>query len=199
MRLVPLTPPAGRGAAAAARASVVLLVLLVPLAAGCQREARRFRETPPAATAQPLVTDDPLQPGPVVVATTAHSPYEENAYAVSQGAMLFTQMNCVGCHSHGGGGMGPPLMDDKWIYGSQPENIFETIVEGRPNGMPAFRGKLSNQQVWQLVAYVRSLSGLLRPDVAPGREDHMEVRAMPQSTTPARPRPSSLPPAATQP
>ena len=56
--------------------------------------------------------------------------------------------------------MGPPLMDDEWIYGSEPENIFATIVEGRPNGMPSFRGRIPDYQVWQLVAYVRSMSGL---------------------------------------
>ncbi|HEU4699152.1 MAG TPA: cytochrome c [Gemmatimonadales bacterium] len=187
MRLVPLAPFAA------------LALALVSTLAGCQREARRFRETPPAATASPLVTDDPLQPGPVVISATARSPYEENAYAVSQGEQLYNQLNCVGCHAHGGGSYGPPLMDDEWIYGSEPENIFETIVEGRPNGMPAWRGKLSNQQVWQLVAYVRSLSGLLRPDVAPGRPDHMEARSMPQATTPARPRQSFQPPASTHP
>jgi cytochrome c oxidase cbb3-type subunit 3 len=67
-------------------------------------------------------------------------------------------------------------MDDKWIYGSAPANIFATIVEGRPNGMPAFGGKLASTQVWQLVAYVRSLSGLVRQDAASGRSDHMQVK-----------------------
>ena len=47
--------------------------------------------------------------------------------------------------------MGPPLMDDKWIYGSAPENIYATIIQGRPNGMPSFAGKIPTQQVWQIV------------------------------------------------
>ena len=68
-------------------------------------------------------------------------------------------MNCTGCHAHGGGAIGPPLMDDSWIYGSHPDQIFATIVEGRPNGMPSFRGKLPDYEIWQLAAYVRSLSG----------------------------------------
>jgi len=85
-------------------------------------------------------------------------------------------MNCVGCHSHGGGGMGPALMDSKWIYGSKPEQIFATIVEGRPNGMPSFRGKLPDYQVWQLVAYVRSLSGNVSSNAAPGRDDDMQIK-----------------------
>ena len=46
-------------------------------------------------------------------------------------------MNCVGCHSHGGGGMGPALMDGQWRYGGRIDQIATTIAEGRPNGMPA--------------------------------------------------------------
>jgi cytochrome c oxidase cbb3-type subunit 3 len=79
-------------------------------------------------------------------------------------------------------------MDAKWLYGSEPEQIFETIVQGRPNGMPAFGNKIVADQVWQLVAYVRSMSGLLRKDVASGRNDDMQVRSQEQSTEKARPR-----------
>jgi cytochrome c oxidase cbb3-type subunit 3 len=109
---------------------------------------------------------------------------------VSEGKRLYNQMNCVGCHFQGGGGIGPPLMDAEWIYGSAGRNIFETIVEGRPNGMPSFRGKLGDAQVWQLVAYVRSMSGLLAKDVASGRNDDMQVRSQEQSTPKASPRPT---------
>jgi cytochrome c oxidase cbb3-type subunit 3 len=112
---------------------------------------------------------------------------------VSEGKRLYNQMNCSGCHFQGGGGIGPPLMDAEWIYGSAPQNIFETIVEGRPNGMPAFHGKLGNDQVWQLVAYVRSMSGLLVKDVASGRNDDMQVRSQEQSTPKAAPQPSAAP------
>ena len=69
--------------------------------------------------------------------------------------------------------MGPPLMDDIWIYGSDPASVFATIVEGRPNGMPAWRGRIPNYQVWRLVAYVRSMSGLASKDASPARDDHM--------------------------
>ena len=94
---------------------------------------------------------------------------------MNEGKRLFAWFNCVGCHAHGGGGMGPPLIDERWIYGSAPENIYSTIVEGRPNGMPSFRGKIPDYQVWQLVAYVRALGGLAPKDAAPGRNDEMHV------------------------
>lgn len=85
------------------------------------------------------------------------APYYNNAEAVNTGKRLFSQYNCSGCHSNGGGGMGPALMDDEWIYGDRLEQIHQTLVEGRPNGMPAWGGKIPDEQLWQISAYVRSM------------------------------------------
>ena len=68
----------------------------------------------------------------------------------------------------------PALIDDVWIYGSSPENIYATIVQGRPNGMPSFGGHIPDEQVWQLAAYVRSMSGLVPVDAAPSRDDALQ-------------------------
>jgi len=84
-------------------------------------------------------------------------------------------------------------MDSEWIYGSQPANVFATIAEGRPNGMPAFRERLSNDQIWRLVAYVRSMSGLLSKDAEPGRDDAMSYRPSEQRTPTAKPKVSFVP------
>jgi cytochrome c oxidase cbb3-type subunit 3 len=161
----------------------------------CEREERGFRvQTPDAARINSKQLTS-LQAGEVAPPPPVKNEYEENAFALSQGKQLFSQMNCVGCHAHGGGGMGPALMDNKWIYGSQPEQIFSTIVEGRPNGMPSFRGKLPDYEVWQLAAYVRSLSGLVPKDAAPGRNDDMQSREPENSTekqTPHRETPQTL-------
>src|SRR3954471_18759817 len=161
-----------------------LAVLAILALVACHRERRPL--TPTAAdSARPM----PLrmgnnQPGPkqLGAATGINNPYEGNAYAISQGQQLFGQYNCTGCHFHGGGGIGPPLMDSDWIYGSDPQNIRATILEGRPNGMPAFRGKIPDAQVWEIVAYVRSLSGLLPKDISPGRGDMMSLGTTPQQT-----------------
>ena len=182
------------------RASAALPVLLLALGlAACEREERRFREVPPGATADPMVRQSSLEPGPRTRQVRLSSAYEENAYGVSEGKRLFNQFNCVGCHGHGGGSIGPPLMDGDWIYGSEPENIAASIVQGRPNGMPAFGGKIVTTQVWQLAAYVRSMSGLVRKDVAPGRDDALQATAQEQATSERRPVESSIPPAAVQP
>jgi len=89
-----------------------------------------------------------LQPGAPGPQAGTKNPLEENATALSDGKRLFSQYNCTGCHANGGGAIGPPLMDEKWIYGSDPQIIYSTIVEGRPNGMPSFRHKISDYQVW---------------------------------------------------
>src|SRR5215203_5341643 len=96
-----------------------------------------------------------------------------------------SDLNCVGCHAHGGGGMGPPLIDSRWIYGSEPENIFATIMQGRPNGMPAFRGRIPQQQVWQIVAYVRSIGGLTPADARSQRDDDLFYKK-PEARTPQK-------------
>jgi cytochrome c oxidase cbb3-type subunit 3 len=158
---------AARGTIEAVLALSVLLGL-----PGCERESRPFRELPVAAARNQSETQTPLHAGaPAPSAGT--SPYQENAWAQGEGKRLFSAYNCVGCHANGGGGIGPPLMDAEWIYGFQPRNIYSSIVEGRPNGMPSFRNKIPDYQVWQLVAYVQSMSGQTPIDASPGRSDHM--------------------------
>jgi cytochrome c oxidase cbb3-type subunit 3 len=139
----------------------------------CEREVRPFQDLAVASarTQKPVLS--PIFPGGQPLPEANQSPFQNNAYGTAEVKRLFDQYNCTGCHSHGGGGMGPPLMDEKWIYGSEPANIFESIVEGRPNGMPAWRNKIPDQQVWQLVAYVQSMSGNEPIDVLPSRSDHM--------------------------
>jgi len=148
-------------------------------ASGCEREKRRFEKplTEPDALAQ-ADADVTLQPGEAgrgMKATASASGFDDdNSYEVAQGKQWFRWYNCAGCHSHGGGGaIGPALSDERWIYGSEPDAIFATIMEGRPNGMPSFRGRIPEAQAWQLVAYVRSLSGLGSGQAATNRADTM--------------------------
>jgi cytochrome c oxidase cbb3-type subunit III len=144
--------------------------------AACEREERAFRPDPATTEKTTEITQSTLAPG----AQPAHpqpsalgARYENNAFALSQGKKLFTWFNCSGCHANGGGGSGPALMDDTWIYGSGMENIVATIREGRPNGMPSFRGRIPDDQIWQIAAYVRSLAGLTSKDAAPSRNDDL--------------------------
>jgi cytochrome c oxidase cbb3-type subunit 3 len=148
---------------------VCVCCVLAATAAGCSREERRFSENPAPSSANA-------------------SPYEHNAYGINQGKQLYEWFNCNGCHAQGGGAIGPPLMDERWIYGGAPGNIYSTIVEGRPNGMPSFGGKIPPQQVWQIVAYVQSMSGQVRKDAAPSRSDHLFMKKSEQSTAAVGPQ-----------
>jgi len=165
----------------------------------CRREERRFRELPPSTTPT-TVRVSALQPGTMVDTMHVANPYENNAYAQTEGQRLYNAYGCVGCHAHGGGGMGPALMDDKWIYGSAPENIYTTIIQGRPNGMPSFAGRIPSYQVWQIVTYVRSLSGLTPAGSRSARTDEMMMydgsQALPKHVAPKQ---SFRPPASEMP
>jgi cytochrome c oxidase cbb3-type subunit III len=166
----------------------VWLTLLVSCAVAvpvlsCEREARRFRDTAQTTTqpdATPLTT---LAPGGPRAEMNIDSPFHGNAYAIAEGKRLFTAFNCNGCHaSAGGGSIGPALRDDKWIYGYSPSQIYSTIVQGRPDGMPSFGGRIPDQQVWQLVAYVESLSAAQPRDAAPSRTDDLQAAKAETST-----------------
>ena len=149
------------------RNSLAALALLVAVC-GCDREERETRGKPLPETIPTSATNAELRPLDPRAAA-----YEHNASAIARGQQLFAWMNCVGCHGHGGGGMGPALMDDTWLYGGRIDQIAASIMEGRPRGMPAWEGRLTEQQMWQLAAYVRSLSGQVRKDAVTARADTM--------------------------
>lgn len=140
--------------------STVMASALLLLLSACDRETRDYRSRPLPETA--AIAGDPRGDS-----------YERNAYHISQGQRTYVWMNCVGCHAHGGGGMGPPLMDDEWRYGGSMEQIVTTILYGRPNGMPAFKNRITERQAWQLAAFVRAQSAQPRQDALPGRADEL--------------------------
>lgn len=182
-----------RFAERAARAGIVVLVVLA--LAACSRERRTFHDSPPAAS----VAAESAKAVRSDSGVSRDGPYGNNAWALSQGKQLFSAFNCVGCHSHGGGGMGPPLMDSAWVYGFEPANIYATIANGRPNGMPAFKSRITPQQTWELVAYVRSMSGQGSKAARTNRSDEMEVRPAEAQTKTEKPVLVTPPPTVTPP
>lgn len=151
------------------------LILAGAVLVGCRREQRDFNGPPkgsnggisPTSLAAGGVPRPPPKDPRAAI-------YENNAYHISQGKRWYDQYNCYGCHASGGGGdIGPPLIDDAWIYGGSMEQIHATILEGRPNGMPSFRFKLTDSQVWELAAYIRGMAGNVRKDAVPTRGDEL--------------------------
>lgn len=147
--------PISRAAWAATAAAALLC--------GCNQSAPQVR-TPAYAPGQqsgpgptPVST---LRPGdaPLPPPSPLAAYYEGNRGAISAGERYFKWYNCNGCHFDGGGGIGPAFMDQKWRYGGQMDQIFRSIADGRPNGMPTWRGKIPDSQIWELAAYVKHLS-----------------------------------------
>lgn len=148
------------------RKSVVIAVALAVILPACG-------ETPPqggvrAAAPPPEITPVGPIPGPEGEPTEAVNPYASDRTALGEGRKLFVSFNCSGCHGgRAGGGMGPSLRDEDWIYGKRDAQIFSSIAEGRAHGMPAWHKQLTADQIWKLVAYIKSLRTRNEPQAPP--------------------------------
>ncbi len=90
---------------------------------------------------------------------TARNSYIDNADAVAQGAELFAT-HCVICHGpEGTGRIGPNLVDENYLYPSNrtDKGLFESIYGGTVNLMTGWKGRLAQDDILKLIAYLRSL------------------------------------------
>src|SRR4051812_37221116 len=131
-----------------------VLVGMLSVTAACSPppgDIRKSDARPPVSTPVGPV------PGPGD-AVHAANPFAHDRGAIGEGRRLFVGFNCAGCHGdHGGGGMGPSLRDEDWIYGNADAQLFSSIVEGRAHGMPAWQSKLTEDETWRIVAYIKAL------------------------------------------
>ena len=121
-----------------------------------QPQQPQGRGTPAPFVAHP----DHVQPGLPMQRpfTTLRNPYEGDKQRITEGEALFVSYNCADCHGGGGSGaMGPSLADGRWHFGGTAGEVFQSIYEGRPEGMPAWGGRIADDQIWRLVGYVQSL------------------------------------------
>jgi cytochrome c oxidase cbb3-type subunit 3 len=118
------------------------------------------------ATVARMPTDETLNsvplgapPGePVSIASRIANPFAGDTQAVAEGKQLFSSMNCVYCHgAQASGLMGPPLNGVGWRYGGTPAQLYNSVHDGRPQGMPAWGGRLPPDQIWKIVAYLQTL------------------------------------------
>lgn len=117
------------------------------------------------SAAMPNVTfiahPDHIQPGLSLQRPLAslRNPFAGDKQRADEGGKLFVAYNCMDCHgADGSGAMGPSLADGRFHFGGTDGDVFQSIYEGRPDGMPAWGGRISDDQIWRLVAYVQSLS-----------------------------------------
>src|SRR5712691_2492459 len=87
--------------------------------------------------------------------------------AIEAGHVLFAN-GCAACHgSEGQGGRGPNLREKVYWHPTDDEMIYQTVAKGIPaGGMPA--ANLPEDQTWQVVAFVRSLTAPAIENKAPG-------------------------------
>ena len=72
---------------------------------------------------------------------------------------------CAGCHGTDTiQGRAPTLFDDLWTRVKDDEDMAAVIANGVPQTeMAPMRDVLSDEQIWQLVAYIRTMAGSLKP------------------------------------
>lgn len=126
----------------------LLAFLLGSAEGGTQPKPAELLETPVGS----------LVPGGAALKSPVKNPEADDPQAAERGMGWFNSFNCVGCHApNGAGGMGPKLSTRQFLYGSEPANIYLTIYQGRPRGMPAWGAMLPGNVIWDLVAYIRGL------------------------------------------
>lgn len=153
----------------------VLMVLMLIGAAGCvgRGDAAEAREPAvvrraaqgaqqPGASPETTFIQHPehIQPGLSLKGGFIQltNPFKGDKGKIKEGSDLFVSYNCMDCHgADGSGAMGPSLADNRFHFGGTDGEVFQSIYEGRPDGMPAWGGRIPDDQIWRLVAYVQSL------------------------------------------
>jgi len=162
-------------------------LLAVALAAGCQqsdvpRPTGQQQQQPATAVASPPApaaqTAAASPAAPAGGAQTAQAPAGGQAAgggpvpsspeSIQRGKQLFTQ-NCATCHGESGKGDGPAaaalnpkpanLAAGQFKQGGEPQQIFQTVTNGVPGTAMVGWATIPEQGRWDLVNYVRSLSG----------------------------------------
>jgi len=89
---------------------------------------------------------------------SGRNPVAGDPAAITAGARLYEQ-TCQGCHGGGGkGGRARSLNREAFQHGGEDREIFKTIRDGiAGTEMPPF-SSFTDEQTWQLVSYIRSLS-----------------------------------------
>jgi len=141
-------------AAALGSAAVVAAAVLAACARTAAPPAASANAPPPAIAYESHLAAGGMRPA----GGTLSNPHTGDAAVARNGALLFTTMNCDGCHGTDGSGfVAPNLGAGRWRYGGADAEVFASIYYGRPKGMPAFGGALGSEGVWTLVTYLRSL------------------------------------------
>jgi cytochrome c oxidase cbb3-type subunit 3 len=153
---------------------------------GWLRQPRQLRTDPPAVADLDRFRLMPngISGAPPESYFASGKPYETDGYSLSQGKRLYTWFGCQACHGDGRGSAGPSFLDGWWLYGPEMVSIVASIRDGRPHGMPAFRDRMTIEQIWQLAGYVQTIGAYSSKVAATGRNDDRQTRPA-ENRTPA--------------
>jgi mono/diheme cytochrome c family protein len=132
----------------------LLLVLILTLA--CNPNPQPEGLTPIPTMAQGATLEPSLEATPAPGGEVEASPAPAGGNA-DNGAAIFAQ-NCSGCHGQNaeGGGVGPTLVSAE-MKGQNDDFFRQVILSGRSGtAMPAWEGRLSAQEIEDVIAFLRS-------------------------------------------
>jgi len=145
--------------------ALVLALALLSACGGEESSAPAPKPNPPAAAPAPA-------PAPTPPSAPAPAPAAAAKPDAARGATLYAA-NCASCHGPTGAGDGPAAValepkparhsDGAYMNALSNEHLFRVIKEGgaavgKSPLMAPWGGMLSDEQIWDLVAYVRSLA-----------------------------------------
>lgn len=90
---------------------------------------------------------------------TGINPYN-NVKAKNDNGYTIYSTACSGCHGHlAEGKLGPALHDDYWTYpgNMRDKGFFETIYGGAAGMMGPQKGRISQDEILQIMSWVRSI------------------------------------------
>jgi cytochrome c oxidase cbb3-type subunit 3 len=126
--------------------------------AGCEVEKRSVGPSPPSSP-------------PTGLSDQRQGFFQANRYEQSEGGRMFRWFGCDACH----GETAPAplrLANGRWRYGGSVAELYRSIADGRP-GMPAYAGRITSRQIWQLAGYVYS-----RPRLRPSARQRQSAAQM---------------------
>lgn len=116
---------------------------------------------PPAAPEAPAAADVPSASAEPEAASSPVAAYLDDPAAITAGRRMFRAV-CTGyCHSTTPGVTkdAPNLFDCDWDHGNTDADLYRVINQGVPDTeMLPFEGKIPEETIWQVIAYVRSNS-----------------------------------------
>ena len=136
----------------------IILIIGSSAAGHCRMSEVLVSRAQPRSLCRPAEPPLARSPARARMSLSRTNPFANDPVALQEGHKLFNWYNCSGCHGgHAGGGMGPSLRDKVWLFGDRDDQIFDSIAEGRGEGMPSWGTKIPEEQIWKLVAYIKSM------------------------------------------